>query len=100
MDADESFSGIIPIDGVANNAKSTVTISVTMALLKPDTLKPIINIMSNRMGITEINADISLDLVSTRFFYGRKIKTFFLNLQILTILFSFLPQKMCFSQHL
>ena len=93
MDAEDSFSGIMPIEGVANNAKSTVTISVTMALLKPDTLKPIINIMSNRMGITEIKAVISLDLVSTRFIYGRKIKTFFLYLQILTILFSYLPQK-------
>ena len=80
------------MEGVANNAKRTVTISVTMALLKPDTLKPIINTMSNTIGITEINAVISLDLVSTRF-YGRKIKKFFLNLQILTKFFSLLPQN-------
>ncbi len=80
------------MEGVANNAKRTVTISVTMALLKPDTLKPIINTMSNTIGITEIKAVISLDLVSTRF-YGRKIKKFFLNLQILTKFFSLLPQN-------
>ena len=48
----------MPSAGAANNASKIVTTRVIKALFHPDIFRPIINMKSRAMGITEISAAI------------------------------------------
>jgi hypothetical protein len=50
----------MPKAGVAKSANKMVTTSVIKALFHPDTLKPIMRIKSNAIGIAEISAAIGV----------------------------------------
>ena len=60
IETSANFSGTMPKAGVAKSANKMVTTSVIKALFHPDTLKPIMRIKSNAIGIAEISAAIGV----------------------------------------